>query len=280
MRPTELTCCGYRSLRPPASSARTPSSTSWPRPCLLIRPSLRSCTPSRCGAVTGLETERGPDADATLQALLEWGLACYNLRRYDEAGAHHRRALEGRIRTLGADHGDTLNTRVRLAAIGAQGRFAEALAQENIAVGEAKGWGLHESVVAARLNLAWLWSRQERWTEATPLARVAVEQTYPLGDDHPFALAARHLLAECLLHTGDLAGAEEQATRVHQQRIRKLGADHPHTIVIRLDLARILHAAGRQDEARPLAEQTLSTSVRVLGDEHPHTQGLRELLAA
>jgi len=235
-------------------------------------------------AVTGLETQHGPDADATLQALLEWGMACYNLRQYDEAETHQRRALEGRIRTLGPDHGDTLNTRVRLAdTVGALRRFteAEALARENIALGEAKEWSLHESVVAARLTLAWIWSRQERWTQATELAREVVDQNHQTRDsDSRLALAARHLLAECLLHTGDLADAEHHAAHVLHLRTQKLGTDHPYTIVTRLDLARVLQAAGRDHEARPLAEQALSTAERVLGEDHPHTEGLRKLLSA
>ncbi|WP_055533872.1 tetratricopeptide repeat protein [Streptomyces graminilatus] len=235
-------------------------------------------------AVTGLQAQHGPDADATLQALLEWGLACYNLRQYDEAETHQRRALEGRIRTLGPDHGDTLNTRVRLAdTVGALGRFTEAevLARENIDLGEAKEWSLHESVMAARLTLAWLWRRQERWTQATELAREVVDQHHQVRDsDSRFTLAARHLLVECLLHTGDLVGAEHHAVQVLQLRTEKLGTDHPYTIVTRLDLARVLQAAGRDQEARPLAEQALSTAERVLGDDHPHTQGLRELLSA
>ncbi|MFG3043148.1 tetratricopeptide repeat protein [Streptomyces sp. NPDC048330] len=234
-------------------------------------------------AVAGLEAERGPDADATLQALLEWGLACYNLGQYDEAEAHQRRALDGRIRTLGSDHGDTLNTRARLAeAIGAQDRFAEAeaLARENIALGEAKDWGLHQSVIASRLALAWLWRRQECWAQAAVLARDVVDQFRPFGEDYPYTLASRHLLATCLRHTGDLPGAEEQAVLVYQQRTQKLGSEHPHTIAISLDLARILCDAGRGTEARPLAEQTLATATHALGDGHPHTLGLRELLSA
>jgi len=235
-------------------------------------------------AATGLEVERGLDDDATLQALLEWGLALYNLQRYDEAEIHQRRALDGRIRTIGADHGDTLNTRVRLAeSIGAQGRWeeAEALARETVELGEARGWSLHDSVISGRLAIAWIRRRQERWEEATGMARTVVGQFHTIRhDDHPFAVAARHLLVECLLNTGDLAGAEEQATRVRQMRTAKLGADHPYTIIISCDLARVLTAAGRPEEARPLAEQALPTAVRVLGSDNTHTRRLRELAAA
>lgn len=234
-------------------------------------------------AATGLEAERGLDADATLQALLEWGLALYNLQRYDEAEIHQRRALEARIRTVGADHADTLNTRVRLAeSIGAQGRWeaAEALAHETVALGEARGWGLHESVISGRLAIAWIRRRQERWNEATGLARTVVDQFHTIRhDDHSFAVAARHLLVECLLNTGDLAGAEEQATRVRQMRTEQLGADHPYTIIISCDLARVLSTAGRPGEAQPLAAQVLPTAVHVLGNDHAHTQRLRELAA-
>jgi tetratricopeptide (TPR) repeat protein len=234
-------------------------------------------------AATGLEAERGLDDDATLQALLEWGLALYNLQRYDEAEIHQRRALEARIRTIGADHGDTLNTRVRLAeSIGAQGRWeeAEALARETVELGEARDWSLHDSVISGCLAIAWIRRRQERWNEATDLARTVVDQFHTIHyDDHPFAVAARHLLVECLLHTGDLAGAEEQATLVRQMRTAKLGTDHPYTIIISCDLARVLSTAGRQEEAQPLAAQMLPTAVRVLGSDNSHTQRLRELAA-
>jgi tetratricopeptide (TPR) repeat protein len=235
-------------------------------------------------AVAGFEAEQGSDADATLQALLEWGLALYNLQRYDEAEAHQRRALDGRIRTIGADHGDTLNTRVRPAeSIGAQERWqeAEALARETVDLGEARGWPLHESVISGRLSIAWIRRRQEHWAQAEELARTVVDQFHTIRhDDHPFAVAARHLLVECLLNTGDLAGAEEQATHVRQMRTEKLGVDHHYTIIISCDLARVLTAAGRSEEAKPLAAQVLPAAERVLGDDNAHTQQLRELAAA
>ncbi|MBV9025604.1 MAG: tetratricopeptide repeat protein [Streptomycetaceae bacterium] len=235
-------------------------------------------------AVAGFEAEHGPDSDATLQALLEWGLALYNLQRYDEAEIHQRRALQARVRSIGADHGDTLNTRVRLAeSIGAQGRWqeAEALARETVELGEARGWPLHESVISGRLAVAWIRRRQERWEEATELARTVVDQFHTVrDDDHPFAVAARHLLVECLLHTGDLAGAEKQAAHVRQIRTTKLGPDHPYTIIISCDLARVLTTAGRPAEARALAAQVLPTAMRVLGDDNAHTRRLRELAAA
>ncbi|WP_369392362.1 tetratricopeptide repeat protein [Streptomyces sp. CG1] len=120
------------------------------------------------------------------------------------------------------------------------------------------------------------------WTASLPaaLARTVVDQfTTIRDDDHPFAVAARHLLVECLLHTGDLAGAEEQATLVRQMRTAWLGADHPYTITISCDLARVLATAGRPEEARPLAAQILPASVRVLGDDNTHTKRLRELAA-
>lgn len=81
-------------------------------------------------------------------------------------------------------------------------------------------------------------------------------------------MAARQLLVECLLNTGDLTETEEQAMHVRQMRTAKLGLDHPYTIIISCDLARVLSTAGRSEEAQPLAAQ-------VLGTDDAYTRRLR-----
>ncbi|MFG2684333.1 tetratricopeptide repeat protein [Streptomyces sp. NPDC048392] len=98
-----------------------------------------------------------------------------------------------------------------------------------------------------------------------------------LGPDHRITLSAGNLLANCLLRSGDLEGAEECAADVFRGRIVRLGGRHPHTIAICCDLARILATSGKQHEAVLLARKVLPVAMDALGDEHRFTLELREV---
>ena len=93
------------------------------------------------------------------------------------------------------------------------------------------------------------------WRSPAPAARLR-------HDDHPFAVAARHLLVECLLNTDDLAGAEEQATRVRQMRTAKLGTA-PYTVISRV----------QRPGSALLRWRALSGTLRRVGYYSPPTRG-------
>lgn len=228
-----------------------------------------------------VDAKFGLDHDAPWQFRLVLGLSLYGLGRFSEAELYHQRALEGRARILGPDHPDTLQARAWLAdAVGEQGRMeeAEAIAQETIKLGNTKGLQSHTGVLMARLTVAWIRFRQERWEDATQLiTSVCADLELRADADHRLTYSAGNLLAKCLQNTGDLNGAESRATQVYNGRMATLGLEHPNTIAIAHDLAGILAAAGKIPEAATLAAKVLPTAQRVLGDSHRWTAGLREI---
>jgi tetratricopeptide (TPR) repeat protein len=193
------------------------------------------------------------------------------------------RTLTDRVRVLGAEDPDTLNSRNNLAgAYESVGRVGEAIVlHEGVLADRERVLGAeHPNTLTSRNNLAFSYESVGRVDEAIALYEgivAASERT--LGAEH----------SDTLISRGNLAGAYESAGRLDEaialhrrtlaDRERVLGADHPDTLSSRNNLAMAYTSVERLDEAIVLLELTLADRERVLGADHPNTMTSRSNLA-
>ena len=194
-------------------------------------------------------------------------------------------------RELGADHPDTLTTRLDLAWWLAEGgrlrdavprlvdlvaaRLAEVLADLVRVLGAD-----HRHTLSARHDLAHALAAEGRLQEAVSLSTdLVADTTRVLGVDDPQALTACHDLACCLARTESWEEAVSEFTEVVEHRRRVLGTDHPDTLLSRCWLAYCLgKTAGAAEEVRGQMD-VVADHKRVLGPDHPQTLITRHNLA-
>lgn len=159
--------------------------------------------------------------------------------------------LQVRLRTLGADHPDTIDTRHSIAR-----RLAERA-----------DYGAAESEYRGVLEV---------------MQRV-------LGAEAPGTLMVHRNLAALVSFRGDYAQAEAEYRDVLAIKLRVLGRDHqdtlnqvlavrqakipdhPDTLSTRHELARVLVARGNTPAAQAEFQAVLTAKIRVLGPDHPST---------
>ena len=164
---------------------------------------------------------------------MAWPSAYRFAGRTPEAIALLEQVRDARVKKLGADHPDTLNTLSSLArAYQAAGRTPEAIA-------------LLEQVRDARVK--------------------------KLGADHPDTLDTLNNLAVAYRAAGRTPEAITLLEQVRDARVKKLGADHPDTLTTLHNLALAYRSAKQLDKSIPLFEETLKGQERKLGRNHPNT---------
>ncbi len=170
------------------------------------------------------------DAAPLLAADLEGalGAAARTSRRYDEALAHHHKALQIRERLLGPKHPDTAST---LANIGS-------------------------TLSAAR-----------RMQEAEPYLRRALESLEEvLGDSHPWVGTALGNLGNCLARQGKLEEALPLQKRSLEITIEALGPDNPSVALRRFNLGKLMTELGRHEDAEEILAQGLAQVIARSGE--------------
>ncbi len=158
------------------------------------------------------EARFGPDHPASLRARHNLAALLLARGRLDEASALADRAAEARGRVLGADHVDTLRSRLLRSWIGWVGQPGD----------------------------------PTRRAEAGALIQ-AILDTAPARS--PAAFRARARQAELLRRTGDLVAARSEYLELADDYRSVLGADHPRAAMLALEVARIDRLEGRRDEA-------------------------------
>ncbi|WP_084010470.1 tetratricopeptide repeat protein [Pseudofrankia sp. DC12] len=191
---------------------------------------------------------RDPATSATRANL---GVALTRLNRLQDAEDHLRTALRDRIAILGANHGDTVMSRLNLAAWHREREEADdayRLDAEALASAEKHLGGKHpltlEAVVRVSVDLIWLARGYQK--------RDAKEANYAL--------------------------AVEGLRRGHGGRMEIFGADSVATLESAAPLVAVLLQLRRWVEAEPLARRTFLASQRVLGPSHPLTSQLGRYL--
>jgi len=184
---------------------------------------------------------------------------------------------------LGADHPDTLRSRIDLAAayLGA-GRVDEAIGmlQVNIADHERVLGPDHPDTLRSRTDLAAAYRGAGRVDEAIDMhQRTLADHERVLGPDHPGTLNSRHNLASTYLDAGRVDEAIDMHQRTLADHERVLGPNHLGTLSSRSNLAVAYLDAGRVDEAIGMLQVNLADCERVLGPDHPGTLSTRHNLA-
>jgi len=161
---------------------------------------------------------------------------------YEVAGQWLQRVFEGRKRTLGKEHPDTLNSI----------RF-----------------------------LVDVLLRQEKWDVAEDLARGALEAAEAmLGEENPLTFNSLACLANTLRARGSSKEAEElyRRARVNYEKVR--GPEHFETLVCVQNLSIVMAAQGEYEDAVKLCRRALEGTEKALGAEHPETFVLAGNLAS
>ena len=127
---------------------------------------------------------------------------------------------DAQIKSLGADHPDTLNTTHHLAGAHLYSGHVQRAIE------------LYEPVRAARLK--------------------------SLGPDHPDTISTLNNLAVAYQDAGKLSQAIDMLEQVKKARLRQNGPDHPETLSTLNFLASVYKAAGKPESPLPIVEQIYS----------------------
>ena len=235
--------------------------------------------------IDALASHAPPDTDTKDTALLlnEAGMFLIGQGQPVRAAGYFQRALAAYLQVLGADHPDTLASRINLAYAyedtGDLGRaiplYEQALADSVRVLGAD-----HPSTLTSRNNLAAAYQTAGDLSRAIPLYEQALADCERvLGTDHPQTLISRNNLAYAYQDTGDLGRAIPLYEQALADCERVLGTDHPQTLISRNNLAYAYQDTGDLGRAIPLFEQALAGRLRVLGADHPSTLTSRNNLA-
>jgi tetratricopeptide (TPR) repeat protein len=221
-----------------------------------------------------------------LRAVAVWGglgLVAYARGDYDEAAAHHERALAVVEATLGRDHLDVTPPLSNLALVEfARADWARAheLHVRALAIDERTLGPSHPAVAVQLTNLANLEQVQGRPAEAVPLYQRALaidEQS--LGADHPDTLTVLSNLGAVQTDLGNLHEAETLLLRAIAARERKLGREHPDLATSHNALGLVYSQMRHWDDARAQYERALAIGEEALGPDHPMVASVLESLA-
>jgi tetratricopeptide (TPR) repeat protein len=206
---------------------------------------------------TGRFAKENP-ASLTSRNNLAWILGLEN--RFAESEKELGMVLAGRMRLLGSEHLDTLQTRADLGnALFRQGKYVEAHEQYSIALAILKrtvGEG-HAQTMWVRDGIADLLSEEGKYAAAESGYRsVLAFANRVLGADHPGTLQVRYSLGVSLLYQSKYEEAEKLFNQVIAAREVRLGSNHRDVLAACSYLSLCLEGEGRLKEALPLAQRT------------------------
>ena len=136
------------------------------------------------------------------------------------------------------------------------GKYAETIpiAEEYLAVAEAKFGNQHPHYATGLGYLAHLYHLLDRPSDAEPLFKRAVAiKEKVLGSDHTQVADALHELAEFYRKQGRFSEAEPLYQRVLSVAEKAMGPEHASVGIVLGNLAELYRAQGRHAEAEPLA---------------------------
>jgi tetratricopeptide (TPR) repeat protein len=207
----------------------------------------------------------------------------YRQGRYDDAETASEQVIEGRKKTLGADHIDTLASTTVLAFVyREQGRFTEAeeLLKRILAGYEKNAGPDHYSTLSAMDNLAGVYTLQGRYADSERLLkRTLAGKEKNLGPNHTSTLFTVHNLALAYRMQHRYAEAEEFFTRALRVEEAQIGPDNPETLMVVFNLAHLYWSQKRHREAEEYFNRAFSGRMQQLGAGHPRTSQVASDLA-
>jgi tetratricopeptide (TPR) repeat protein len=194
---------------------------------------------------------------------------------YREAEDTLRSAVEAREKALGAEHGDTLRSRTRLAyAQYREGKYNEAIAgfRSIVALEERILGPMHADTLLSRNGLAIALDNGGKPGEAeAEHRRILAIREKVLGPEHADTLRTRNNIALTLDRQGKHAEAASEYQQVIDLENKVLGPEHPDTLRSRSSLAYALDHQAKYSEAELNLRDVIRLEERVLGPEHPDT---------
>ena len=222
------------------------------------------------------EAETNPvPFESTLTLMNQLGRMFQTLGKMNEAEDLLRRALEGRIRALGHEHSDTLdsynNVANLLQEIGKLEEVEEILTHVVDVRNRLLG-GEHADLLTSLNGLGTLYFNQGRLSEAEPLMqRVYQGWKEQCGPDSPNCLTCARNLAFILQSQHKLDEAEVINRDVLASSERVFGTNHPDTLICVNNLVLLLKERGNVDEALPMSRRVIDGFGKVYGLDHPLT---------
>jgi serine/threonine protein kinase len=198
-----------------------------------------------------------------------------SLGRYAESLPHLERSILLRTAELGANHPDTLTTRINLALLyHERGDYerAEALTKEVLDACASTLGADHSLTLTSKNNLALLYRDRGNYEGAELLLQeVLAAHSRPVEADHTSTLGTKNDLAALYTSQGKYDRAEPLYQQVFEAHSRQHGADHPDTLVSKDNLAVLYSYQAKYDLAEQLMKEVLVVETAQRGVDHPDT---------
>ena len=183
-------------------------------------------------ALGRLDEGLGPDHLVTLTAISDLGSVLRHQGKYEAAKEMNRRALQGREKTLGVEHPDTLVSNLTLISQDQSKYEVTKEMNQRVLQGREKALEVeHLDTLASVSNLT-LISRDQGKYEATKEMnrRTLQERENTLGVEHPDTLASVDNLALIQEGQGKYEETKKMNQRALQEREKALRAEHLDTL--------------------------------------------------
>jgi len=210
------------------------------------------------------------------------GETYHSLSLYPEAEAQLRIADRINVQQLGAEHLDTLHTRMSLVEARWQQGFAEvAIAEPNLAALRKILGPDHPDTLRAMDQLGRVLTELGRFDEGEALMIATLEaRKRVLGAEHPDTADSMDELGWVYVMHGLPAQAEPLHREAQRIKTEKLGPDHVRTLRSRGELAGCLYNQYRSIESEAMSRALHADYLRILGPDHVTTLGNLGMLAA
>ena len=206
----------------------------------------------------------------------DWiGCTQQSLHRHLEAEEMHRRAMEGREKTLGPKHKDTLRSIYRVGvALYEQGKYADAEEIYRRAMeGREKTLGpKHIDTLWSIYRVGMALYEQGKYADAEEMYRWAMEgREKTLGPKHKDTLQSIYEVGMALYEQGKYADAEEMYRRAIEGREKTLGPKHKDTLRSIYEVGRALYEQGKYADAEEMYRLAMEGEEKTLGPKHIDT---------
>ena len=216
--------------------------------------------------IAAWEMHRSGELEKFAERLAEMGNGL-TLRTFSEATLAF---LQDALESIG-DSKERIAQRQRIANVLMDlARWRECEEQLRSALAEARALANSTLIAAASNNLATLLQRTNRFREAGPLMRRALEiNEASFGGQHPAVATNLNNLAGLLKETNRLDEAEPLLRRALAIDEAFFGEQHPAVATNLNNLAGLLNETKRLDEAEPLLRRALAIDEAFFGEQHP-----------
>ena len=203
------------------------------------------------------------------------GLTYRRLGDYESAKEHMEMATSIRLKMLGGDHIDTIESTGNLAMLLTDLKDfneAEMLTVDALEASQKRLGSQHPKTLELVNNLANLYLMQGREAKAEPLLSENLETTKRiLGREHPNALLALQNWISIRLNQGATEDLDAPLRELIDLNREVLGATNPRTLESMALRSRLKFKQGNFAKAIELIREVLNHKQSVLGSDHPQT---------